>query len=56
LRTYARRLRAPHGVRIKVLAADLAQPNTAAEIFAFTQERGIVIDLLVNNVGIGSYG
>jgi short-subunit dehydrogenase len=28
------RLRAMHGVRIKVLAADLAQPNTAAEITA----------------------
>src|ERR1039458_3792854 len=50
------RLRAAHGVLIKVLAADLAQPNTAAEIFAFTQERGIAVDLLVNNAGIGSYG
>src|ERR1035437_223314 len=39
-----------------VLAADLAQPNTAAGIFAFTQERGIAVDLLVNNAGIGSYG
>src|ERR1019366_3461525 len=45
-----------HGVRIKVLAADLAQPNTPAEIFAFTEERGIAVDLLVNNAGIGSYG
>src|ERR1039458_6808553 len=47
---------ASHGVRIKVLAADLVQPNTAAEIFAFTRERGITIDLLVNNAGVGSYG
>src|ERR1035437_1912642 len=42
------RLRALHGVRIKVLAADLAQPNTPAEIFAFTEERGIAVDLLVD--------
>ena len=56
LATLRTRLRAAHGVRIKVLAADLAQPNTAAEIFAFTQERGIAVDLLVNNAGIGSYG
>ena len=51
-----RKLHVAHGVLIKVLAADLAQPNTAAGIFAFTQERGIAVDLLVNNAGIGSYG
>ena len=51
-----RKLRAAHGVRIEVLPADLAQPNAPAEIFAFTQERGIEVDLLVNNAGIGSYG
>jgi short-subunit dehydrogenase len=51
-----RKLRAAHGVRIEVLPADLARPNTPAEIFAFTQERGIAVDLLVNNAGIGSYG
>jgi short-subunit dehydrogenase len=51
-----RRLHASHGVRIEVMPADLAQPNTPAEIFAFTQERGIAVDLLVNNAGIGSYG
>ena len=56
LATLRTRLRASHGVRIKVLAADLAQPNTPAEIFAFTQERSIAVDLLVNNADVGSYG
>ena len=51
-----RKLHAAHGVRIEVLPADLAQPNTPTEIFAFTQERDITVDLLVNNAGIGSYG
>ena len=51
-----RRLQAAHGVRVEVLPADLAQPDTPAAIFAFTQERGIAVDLLVNNAGIGSYG
>ena len=51
-----RKLHVAHGVRIEVLPADLAQPNTPTQIFAFTQERGIAIDLLVNNAGIGSYG
>jgi len=50
------KLHAAHGVRIEVLPADLAQPSTPAEIFAFTHERGIAIDVLVNNAGIGSYG
>ena len=45
-----------YGVRIEMLPADLALPSTPAEIFAFTDERGIAIDLLVNNAGIGSYG
>jgi len=51
-----RKLHVAHGGRIEVLPADLAQPDTPSQIFAFTQERGIAIDLLVNNAGIGSYG
>src|ERR1035441_295996 len=51
-----RKLRAAHHVRIEVLPADLARPDTPAEIFAFTQERSIAVDLLVNNAGVGSYG
>ena len=50
------KLHAAYGVRIEVLPGDLAQPNTPTEIFAFTQERGITVDLLVNNAGVGSYG
>ena len=56
LANFRTKLRTLHGVQIKVLAADLAQLNTAAEIFTFTQERGIAIELLVNNAGVGSYG
>src|ERR1022692_4714344 len=51
LATLRTRLRASHSVRIKVLAADLAQPHTAAEIFAFTQERGIAIRPLGQQCG-----
>jgi short-subunit dehydrogenase len=49
-------LRAAHGIRVEVLAADLDQPDTPDRIFAFTQQRGITVDLLVNNAGLGSYG
>jgi short-subunit dehydrogenase len=51
-----RTLHAAHGVSIEIVPADLAQPGAPTEIFAFTQERGIAVDLLVNNAGIGSYG
>jgi short-subunit dehydrogenase len=50
------KLHAAYGVRIELLAGDLAQPKTPTEIFSFTQERGITVDLLVNNAGVGSYG
>ena len=51
-----RRLRSTRGVEIEVLAADLGEPSAPAEIFSFTEERGITIDLLINNAGVGSYG
>ena len=51
-----RELRSTYGVQIEVLAADLAEPSTPPEIFAFTEERGITVDLLINNAGVGSYG
>jgi hypothetical protein len=39
-----------------VVAADLDQPDAPEKIFAFTNKRGIQVDLLVNNAGVGSYG
>jgi short-subunit dehydrogenase len=50
------RLSADHGIRVEVLAADLAQPDSPEKIFAFTEERDLQVDLLVNNAGLGSYG
>ena len=49
-------LRTAHGVQVEVLAADLSQPEAPEKIFAFTNERGIAVELLVNNAGVGSYG
>jgi uncharacterized protein len=51
-----KRLRAAYGIRVEVLAADLAQPDSPEKIFAFTEERALQVDLLVNNAGLGSYG
>jgi hypothetical protein len=35
---------------------DLSQPDVGARIFEETQQRGLVIDMLVNNAGFGSFG
>jgi len=45
-----------HGVKTEVFVADLAQPESPEQIFGFTKEKGIEIDLLINNAGFGRYG
>jgi short-subunit dehydrogenase len=52
----ARTLMAKHKVKTEVFAADLAEPKTPEKIFAFTKEKGIEIDLLINNAGLGLTG
>jgi short-subunit dehydrogenase len=56
LEQLASQLRSNHDVRVLLLAADLARPTAPEEIFAFTQGKGIEINLLVNNAGFGLYG
>lgn len=56
LATLAQELSAKHGVKVEVFPADLAQPGAPREIFAFTEGRGLTVDLLVNNAGFGAFG
>jgi hypothetical protein len=49
-------LSAKHNIRTLVCVADLAQPSGAQQIFSFTEEKGVHIDLLANNAGFGAYG
>lgn len=41
---------------VDVLAADLATPGGADDVYAFCQARGLVVDTLINNAGVGSNG
>ncbi len=56
LRELALALSAKHGVKTEVFTADLARPEAPAEIQAFTTQKGIEVDLLVNNAGFGAFG
>ena len=56
LEELARTLRQCHGIRPEVFTADLARPEAPQEIYDFTKQKGIEIDLLINNAGFGQYG
>ncbi|HEY6930829.1 MAG TPA: SDR family NAD(P)-dependent oxidoreductase, partial [Thermoanaerobaculia bacterium] len=53
---FARDLTAAFGVAVRVVAKDLARPDTPAEIAKELSSAGIAIDTLVNNAGFGVYG
>jgi short-subunit dehydrogenase len=52
----AARTVAEHKVQVKVIVADLEQPDAPNKIFAETEADGLTIDVLVNNAGFGYYG
>jgi uncharacterized protein len=56
LEELARRLAATYKIDTEVFAADLADANGPEKLFAFTKEKGIEIELLINNAGFGQYG
>jgi uncharacterized protein len=52
----ATELRAGTGVPVAVIPADLTDPGAPTQLEAETELRGIPVDLLVNNAGIGFLG
>lgn len=49
-------LQQTHGVRVEVLGQDLARPDAATQVVGELADRGLTIDLLVNNAGFGTCG
>ncbi len=43
-------------VKVYVLEKDLCVPNSALDVFNFTQQNNLQIDYLINNAGFGLYG
>lgn len=44
-----------HNINVTIIAKDLSVPNAALEIFRETTKKQIVVDVLVNNAGIGDF-
>ena len=56
LQEVAGMLRKKHGIQTEVFAADLARREAPQQIYDLTKEKGLRIDLLINNAGFGQYG
>jgi uncharacterized protein len=56
LEALAQRLSSSYRIQTRIFPAELADPAAPEKIFAFTTEKRIAIDLLINNAGFGKYG
>lgn len=56
LEEISRGLREEFGATATLLARDLANPKSPSEIAGEIESRGLAIDVLVNNAGLGVYG
>ena len=56
LEEIAANLRAAHGVRAEIVAADLSVAGSVDAIVAEVTRLGVTVDLLVNNAGFGTHG
>ena len=45
-----------NSIRAQYVALDLSLPESPAQLFEETTKRGLVIDMLINNAGFGSFG
>jgi uncharacterized protein len=56
LEKLSQELTSSHGIKTEILAADLAHPGAPQMIFDFTKQKGLEVELLINNAGFGQYG
>jgi short-subunit dehydrogenase len=56
LRELATELESAHGVRAEVVSADVSTERGRKKLFAEVAERGLAVEVLVNNAGFGSGG
>jgi uncharacterized protein len=56
LTAVAEELHSRYGVAVDAHAIDLSEPSAAENLWAAMSRAGIVVDVLVNNAGLGMYG
>lgn len=56
LESIGRGLAEEYGIQVSVLPKDLASPSAPAELARELAQRGIAVDVLANNAGLGVYG
>ncbi|RKH48453.1 SDR family oxidoreductase [Corallococcus sp. AB049A] len=56
MRALAEELKNAHGIQADVIALDLGREGAGRELHARCQEKGLRVDLLVNNAGFGTHG
>ena len=56
LQELAAGLSSRHGIKTEIFSADLSKPGVPRELFAFTSEKKLEIELLINNAGFGTFG
>jgi len=56
LQQLATALQTEFGIEARVVVQDLTQPDAPSAVFEIVQQQGWVVDLLVNNAGMGDYG
>jgi short-subunit dehydrogenase len=56
LQQQAQQLQDQHNIHAHVIAQDLTAPLAGAAIFEAVKDKGLNIDLLINNAGFGKYG
>jgi uncharacterized protein len=56
LQKLAADLAVKHVIKTEVFTADLTRPEGPGQIHAFTMQKGLEIELLVNNAGFGAFG
>lgn len=56
LNRVAEELKAAHGVQVKAIPKDLSEPHAAQALYKELKNESAVIDVLVNNAGMGLVG
>src|SRR3954454_3939709 len=56
LEELAGELRTRHGIEARVIAKDLARPESPEELFRELETAGVTVDVLINNAGFATFG